>query len=146
MDYRNLLAGALAACALGAIPVPTRAAVDFRLDFAPPLPRHEVVPAPRHGWVWSPGYWDWRRGRYVWRQGHWVRERRGYHWHPEHWARRDGYWVLERGAWRREPWEHRRFARRDEDRDGIPNRRDRDRDGDGVRNRYDRAPDNPYRR
>lgn len=36
--------------------------------------------------------------------------------------------------------------RRDQDRDGIPNRRDRDRDGDGVPNRYDHRPENPYRR
>lgn len=33
----------------------------------------------------------------------------------------------------------------DNDRDGVPNRRDRDRDGDGVPNRHDRRPDNPYR-
>lgn len=35
---------------------------------------------------------------------------------------------------------------RDRDGDGIVNKRDRDRDGDGVPNRYDRNPDNPYRR
>jgi hypothetical protein len=37
-------------------------------------------------------------------------------------------------------------ARRDQDRDGIPNRYDRDRDGDGVPNRYDHRPENPHRR
>lgn len=36
--------------------------------------------------------------------------------------------------------------RRDQDRDGIPNRHDRDRDGDGVPNRHDYRPENPYRR
>ncbi|HEX8601763.1 MAG TPA: thrombospondin type 3 repeat-containing protein [Pseudoduganella sp.] len=36
--------------------------------------------------------------------------------------------------------------RRDQDRDGVPNRYDRDRDGDGVPNRYDHRPENPYRR
>jgi hypothetical protein len=39
-----------------------------------------------------------------------------------------------------------RGYRRDQDRDGIPDRFDRDRDGDGVPNRYDRRPSNPYRR
>ena len=32
---------------------------------------------------------------------------------------------------------------RDEDRDGIPNRRDRDRDGDGAPNWRDARPDDP---
>jgi hypothetical protein len=45
----------------------------------------------------------------------------------------------------REWREHTAYARRDQDRDGIPNRFDRDRDGDGVPNRFDRRPDNPYR-
>jgi len=37
------------------------------------------------------------------------------------------------------------YGRRDQDRDGIPNRFDHDRDGDGVSNRWDRHPNNPYR-
>ncbi|MBC5784195.1 thrombospondin type 3 repeat-containing protein [Ramlibacter sp. USB13] len=41
---------------------------------------------------------------------------------------------------------YQRSHRRDQDRDGIPNRWDRDRDGDGVPNRWDRRPTNPYRR
>ena len=35
--------------------------------------------------------------------------------------------------------------RRDEDRDGVPDRYDRDRDGDGVPNDRDAQPDNPRR-
>jgi hypothetical protein len=38
-----------------------------------------------------------------------------------------------------------RAARRDRDRDGVPDRYDRDRDGDGVPNRYDSRPNNPRR-
>lgn len=38
-----------------------------------------------------------------------------------------------------------RAARRDRDRDGVPDRYDRDRDGDGVRNRDDARPNNPRR-
>lgn len=34
-------------------------------------------------------------------------------------------------------------GRRDQDRDGIPNRYDRDRDGDGIPNRWDRNPNRP---
>jgi hypothetical protein len=38
-----------------------------------------------------------------------------------------------------------RAARRDRDRDGVPDRYDRDRDGDGVPNRDDARPNNPRR-
>jgi len=69
-----------------------------------------------------------------------VRERQGYYFHPSRWEQRDGRWYLERGGWHRE-----RYAMRDRDRDGVPNRFDRDRDNDGVPNRFDAAPNNPRR-
>jgi hypothetical protein len=98
------------------------------IQIAPPLPYVEVVPSYRHGYVWVPGYWDWRAdrydhrygGRHVWVGGTWVRERRGHVYVPHQWVQRDGYWVQSHGRW--------------------------DRDGDGVPNRYDRHPNNPYRR
>jgi hypothetical protein len=124
----------LFAGSLGAISVPAAAAVYVTV--APPAPRYEVVPSPRRGYVWVPGYWDWRGNRHVWVSGHWVRERRGYHYESARWVERDGRWYMERGRWNRG----------DRDRDGIANYQDRDRDGDGVRNRDDRYPDNPYRR
>ncbi len=72
----------------------------------------------------------------------------------------DTYWHdnYRRSGFYRDRDRYRDFARRDQDRDGIPNRfdrdrdgdgirnnRDRDRDGDGVRNRNDLAPNNPRR-
>jgi hypothetical protein len=54
----------------------------------------------------------------------------------------DGYYRRE---WREHRWHDRQRSYRDQDRDGVPNRRDRDRDGDGVPNRYDYRPNNPYR-
>jgi hypothetical protein len=132
-----LLAALAATTVLGAIPVTASAAVDFYVNVAPPPPREEVVPAPRHGFAWDPGYWDWRHGRYVWVRGHWIRERHGMYWHPSHWVERDGHWVLERGGWHRDRWEARRYAERERD-------RHYDRDHDGVPNRYDPAPNNPY--
>jgi hypothetical protein len=144
MRKSKLLVAALAASTLGALaPLPAPAAVGVYLDVAPPAPRHEVIPAPRHGYVWEPGFWDWRHGRYVWQPGYWVRERRGMYWHPSRWEYRDGRWVLERGGWHRDRWEGRRYAYRDRDHDGIPNRVDRDRDNDGVPNRWDARPNNP---
>lgn len=154
MMKRKLLAAAFAATTIGFAAVPAVAAVDVFVDIAPPAPRYEIVPAPRAGYVWAPGYWDWRDGRHVWRKGHWERERRGYYWHPSRWEQRNGRWHFEKGRWDRE-----RYAFRDTDRDGVPNRYDRDRDNDGVPNQYDRdkdgdgvpnhrdhQPNNPYRR
>jgi hypothetical protein len=91
---------------------------------APPAPRHEVVPAARHGYVWSPGHYEYRGHRYVWIRGTWLRERHGYSYRAPTWEERDGRWVMTRGGW---------------------DRGRRDRDGDGVPNRFDEHPNNPNR-
>ena len=151
MLKRKLLLAALAASSIGFIPVPASAQVGIYLDVAPPAPRYEVVPAPRSGYVWQPGYYDWRNGHHVWVRGHWVRERQGYYWHPNRWEQRDGRWTLERGRWDRERWADNRYHQKrgggngDRDRDGVPNSVDRDKDGDGVPKRYDSNPNNPKR-
>jgi len=93
----------VAALALGAIgvPVASDARVYVDVDVAPPPPRVEVVPAARVGYVWAPGYWEWRGRRHVWVNGYWVRERRGYHWRPHRWEEHEGRWRFERGRWDR---------------------------------------------
>ena len=111
------------------------ATVSFSIDVAPPAPRYEVVPAVRPGYIWAPGYWDWRHGHHVWVRGHYIRERHGMYWHPDRWVQRDGRYVLEHGRWDRERYND----------DHLAWQGNRDRDGDGVPNRYDRAPNNPYR-
>lgn len=135
MIKKILLASAVVA-SLGSISVPASAAIY--VDVAPPAPRAEIVPAPRRGYTWAPGYWDWRANRHVWIEGHWVRERSGYAFVEPRWIQRDGRWYMERHGWERR-------AMRDRDRDGVPNRFDRDKDGDGVPNRFDSRPNNPYR-
>ena len=147
MLKRKLLLAALATASIGFTAVPAAAAVDVFIDVAPPAARYEVVPAPRAGYVWQPGYWAWADDRHVWRKGHWVRERKGYYWHPTRWEHRDGRWYLERGRWDRQRWNEARYRNPhgDRDRDGVPNHADRDRDGDGVPNRRDDAPNNPRR-
>ena len=92
----------VAALALGAISVPVVSeARVYVVETAPPPPRVEVVPAPRHGYVWAPGYWDWRGRRHVWVNGNWVHERRGYRWAPHGWVEREGRWHFTRGHWER---------------------------------------------
>jgi len=106
---RKLIPASLVAAALGgmAIPAAARTNVDFFVNIGPPPVYHEVLPAPRAGFVWVPGYWDWRYGRHYWVGGHWMRHRPGYYYEPVRWRHyRSGGW-------------------RDSDRDGVPNRYDR---------------------
>jgi len=147
MIKRKLLLGALVVSSIAMVPLTASAAVSVYLDVAPPAPRYEVVPPERAGYVWQPGYWDWRGDRHYWRKGYWVRERPGYYWHPSRWEHNDGRWVMRQGGWHRERYAYYepRRGNGDRDRDGVPNRYDRDRDNDGVPNRADARPDNPYR-
>jgi hypothetical protein len=112
--FKKLLLAAALGGAFGTVAVPASAGVIV-VQTAPPAPRDEVVPPPRHGYVWVPGYWDWRHNRHVWVAGTWVRERHGYVYHQPEWRERDGHWEMVRGSW----------GRRDDDRDGVPNRADR---------------------
>lgn len=112
---RNALIAALAVVSIGTVSIPASAQSGAVIRIAPPAARYEAVPQPRRGYVWTPGYWDWRRGQYTWVGGNWVRERRGYVYQQPAWVQHDGRWELRRGAW----------GRGDRDRDGIPNRADR---------------------
>jgi hypothetical protein len=76
--------------AASAITAPTIASAGVAIDIevAPPPVRVETVPAPRSGYFWSPGYWEWRGREHVWVPGSMMRERHGYHWVPAHWDQR----------------------------------------------------------
>ncbi|MEP7155382.1 MAG: YXWGXW repeat-containing protein [Betaproteobacteria bacterium] len=119
---RNLLTAALIATgALGAVTIPqVSSAAVVTIQVAPPPLRAERIPAARRGYVWVPGYWDWRGHRHVWVRGVYVKERRGYRYAPHQWVQRDGGWYMERGRW--------------------------DRDGDGIPDNRDRRPNDPTRR
>jgi hypothetical protein len=155
-------AGALMGLASTAQAVPAVVATTpggYVVQYAPPAPLAERVPAARDGYVWAPGHYDWRDGRYVWVQGRWMQDRPGYEWREARWMQRsDGSWVLTEGSWIRtdrysryddDDRYERRVPRRgpdgDLDRDGIRNREDRDRDGDGIANRNDDFPNDPDR-
>ena len=99
----TLLAAGLA---LGTLLVPDLASARTYVEIgvAPPPPRAEVVPAPRVGYVWAPGYWSWHRHNHVWVSGHWIHHRRGYHWTPEHWEEHHGHWRFEPGHWVRDSY------------------------------------------
>ena len=72
---------------------------QLEVRIPPPPPQRETIPPPRHGYVWIPGYWDWRNARHSWVVGRWMPERRGCHWKPHRWVSRDGRWFLQVGGW-----------------------------------------------
>lgn len=102
---------------------PSFAEVDIFFSVAPPPIRYEVVPEPRRGYTWAPGYWDGKNNKHAWKKGHWERDRSGQMYVQPRWVERNNGWALERGRWNRN-----------------------DRDGDGAPNNRDRQPDNPNRR
>jgi len=71
---------------------------EMRPRLAPPhgpVERFERRP----GFVWSPGYHEWRDGRYVWTGGHYEAERSGYRWNPPRWELQNGVYVFVPGVW-----------------------------------------------
>jgi len=119
---------------------------------APPAPIFEAAPAPRAGYIWTPGHYVWNGNQYVWQSGNWLEMREGYAWQPAHWQQRaDGSWALVGGTWvatDRFGSNDRRMNRGpngDMDHDGIRNADDDDRDGDGVANWLDDFPNNRNR-
>ena len=168
MFMKKVLVSALfAAGMIGAVatPLSSVAAVEIQLNFGPPANRYEAVPAPRRGYVWAPGHWQWnaKRHRHFWTAGYWERSRPGYAFQRPQWVERDGRWHYQARRWdsdgdgipnRRDPTPYGANRPRDSDRDGIPDRRDPtpyggirpgDRDGDGVPDRRDASPNNPNR-
>ena len=168
MLMKKVLVSALFAAgmiAAVATPLPGVAAVGIFVNIAPPADRYERVPAPRRGYIWSPGHWQWsaNRHRHYWTAGSWERARPGYAFQRPQWVERDGRWQYQARRWdsdgdgipnRRDPTPYGANRPRDSDRDGIPDRRDPtpyggirpgDRDGDGVPDRRDASPNNPNR-
>jgi len=66
---------------------------------APPAPIVEETPAPREGYVWAPGYYDYTQNKHHWNKGHWMRERKGYTYVGPHWVDENGHWNLFAENW-----------------------------------------------
>jgi YXWGXW repeat-containing protein len=91
------LSAALSACVV----YPARGYyVGPTVAIAPPAPVVETYGvAPRPGYVWIGGYWNWVGGRHVWVGGHWDAPHPGYRWEAHRWVHgRDG-WHLREGRW-----------------------------------------------
>ena len=112
MSMRKVLLCGL--IALGSVAMPAAAQITINIGVAPPAPRYEVVPAPRSGYVWAPGYWRWQDQQHVWAKGRWLEARPGSYWVADRWEPRDGRHYYAPGRWER-----------------TSDRNDRDHDGNG---------------
>ena len=139
----TLALAALIAMGAAFAPLPSMAQAHFEVVIGspPPAPIYERIPGPRHGYVWTPGYWEWHGHRHVWIPGHYIAARPGYAYTPPYWRQGHRGWYLEPSRWT--PYG------RDGDRDGVPDRFERhgyapvyaggrDRNYDGVPDRYQR--------
>ena len=99
---KALVSALFAAGMIGAVamPLPSLAEVVF-VDRAPPAAQVEIVPGPRQGYVWSPGYYNYENNQHVWVKGESIREREGYSYQPNRWVEHDGRWNLESSRWDR---------------------------------------------
>jgi hypothetical protein len=101
MHIRRGVVATLLAIGATLIPVAGQAArVAVDINVAPPPAVVEVVPEPRAGYVWAPGYHHWDGRRHLWVKGHWIRERRGHEWVAHRWEQRGDRWHFEEGHWR----------------------------------------------
>ncbi len=87
--------------AAGLAESPSMAGAAVETDVPPPPDRTEGIPAPRDGYVWASGYWDWTGHGYSWVPGHYVYERRGAHWVPDRWDQVGSHWQHVAGHWER---------------------------------------------
>jgi hypothetical protein len=101
MHLRILILGVSLSLAAGASAMPVMAASPSEIiNRTPPPPeRIEAEPEARKGFVWSPGFWEWRGTGYRWAPGEWVKEKRGHRWQPYGWEERDGRYHFVHGAW-----------------------------------------------
>ena len=101
MSIRNVFLCAM--LAVGSVAMPAAAQISINIGVAPPPVRYEMVPAPRSGYTWAPGYWQWQDQRHVWATGRWIAVRPGSHWVADRWEPRDGRHYYQPGRWEQEP-------------------------------------------
>jgi hypothetical protein len=97
--HKLLLGTAIALAGVGTIGANANARTVIYADVEPPALRVETAPAPRPGYVWVGGNWEYGHHRYNWRGGHWVRERHGYHYTAARWERDGNRWRYYAGRW-----------------------------------------------
>jgi hypothetical protein len=102
LEKLRLIAGLVAAGAIGACYNPPSAAGVVYVSDEPPVAQVEVIPAsPGFNYVWVGGHWGWHDNNYRWVPGGWVVPARGYSvWVPGRWDRDGHGWYWRDGRWR----------------------------------------------
>jgi WXXGXW repeat (2 copies) len=100
----SIVSSAVAMPAVAQIHVIAPAPPGIVVHVAPPMPQVEVIPGPRAGYVWAPGYWQWQGERHVWVSGRHVASRPGHYWVADGWQARDGGHHFSPGRW--QPGQH----------------------------------------
>jgi hypothetical protein len=72
------------------------------VGLAPPVLRAEVaIATPGPGYLWVPGYWDWRGREWGWVEGTWVRPPHAHAvWVAPRYERHRDRWRYHHGHWR----------------------------------------------
>ena len=99
MNLRVLFAGIFLAAGASAMPAVAASPSEIINRTPPPPERIEAAPAPKKGFAWSPGFWEWRGTGYKWTPGEWIKEKRGHQWQPYRWEEREGRYHFVHGAW-----------------------------------------------
>ena len=75
--------------------------INIGIGVPPPPPIYEVVPAPRPGYIWVPGYWGWDAPghKHRWKKGRWERERPDFVYVPPQWQQAPQGWVFVPERW-----------------------------------------------
>ena len=71
---------------------------EITSDVAPPPARVERF-EPRDGYIWAPGYWEWKGTAYHWVSGTYLLEHRGAHWVADRWEPAGPHWQRVAGHW-----------------------------------------------
>jgi hypothetical protein len=99
MLQKKLFAAAIAAIGFAAFPAASQEVLFTTIDSPPPAMKVEVVPAPRVGYVYTPGYWDYKDRTYVWVEGTFVPERKGYVYVAPRYEQKEGKWRMYSSRW-----------------------------------------------
>jgi hypothetical protein len=101
MNSGKRLLAMIFAAGLIAAPTAAFAVTEIELTVAPPAERVEVVPAPREGYTWQRGYWQWDNDakKYNWTEGRYIQNREGHKFVQHEWISDGGKWRFRAGHW-----------------------------------------------
>ena len=99
MKLRNAVGTGLV---IGALALPVYAAdVEVQINAAPPPPVKVEVspPAPRTGYIYEPGHYNWDGQKYQWQDSRYIEARPGRTYTPTTVEKKGDVWIYKKGGW-----------------------------------------------